>query len=77
MEIGQKMWKLIQTYGRTDRQTDSYIPPQTMFAWGINIGRVCRPLTYHLSAANQVNIILQETVIVIDQIYSCFKCIVS
>jgi hypothetical protein len=30
VEIGQKMWKLV----RTDRQTDSYIPPQTMFAGG-------------------------------------------
>jgi hypothetical protein len=33
----------------------------------------CRPLTYHLSAANQVNIFLQETVVVIDQIYSCLS----
>jgi hypothetical protein len=30
-----------------------------------------RPLTYHLSAANQVNIFLQDTVVVIDKIYSC------
>jgi hypothetical protein len=26
VEIGQKMWKLVQTDGQTDRQTDRPIP---------------------------------------------------
>ena len=29
------MWKLVRTDEHTERQTDSYIPPQTMFAGGI------------------------------------------
>ena len=37
MEIGQQIWMLVRTDGRTDTdsQTDSYIPPKTTFAGGI------------------------------------------
>ena len=37
------MWKLVRTDGQmdrqTDRQSDSYIPPQTMFVKGIQINK--------------------------------------
>jgi hypothetical protein len=36
VEIGQKMWKLVQTDGQTDRPIPIY-PPQTMFVGGIKI----------------------------------------
>ena len=31
----KKMWKLVWTDGQTDRQANSYIPPHTIFAGGI------------------------------------------